>query len=334
MKYVLTAALLLLALALCTAPPAHAAALLPDIIVEEAELELHYFDTGEIPGRTLLRFQSSLPNIGPGEFIIRSTGEDRNEDQEFVEQEIRQTDGPSVFREVPGFYYNTRTLHMDAFNWVAYRIREILPGDGVGEILRTGQKPSVRLVSSRTYDSSLPNYVPSSQRITFNPNTKRMGISVGWTDIYTASLELQWIDVSGLKQGTYWLEVEVDFGGFIEEANENNNLGRIKVTLEDSSLPAFETHRADTEDFGVFRLNELLRVIQLYNVGRLGCAEGTEDGFEVGGIDTGCQPHSSDYAPQNWSLSLSELLRAVQLFSLGPYQPCEGGEDGFCSTTG
>ncbi len=317
---------------LCVVPCSlvQAAALLPDLIVEEAELENNYFDTDELPGRTLLRFQSSLPNIGPGEFIIRSTGVDRNVDQEFVEQEIRQTDGPSQFREVSGFFYNTATLHMDAFNWVAYRIREILPGDGVGEILRTGQKPSVRLVSSRTYDSSLPNYVPSSQRINFNPNTKRMGISVGWTDIYTASLELQWIDVTGLKQGTYWLEVEVDFGGFIEEANDGNNLGRIKVTLDDPSLPSFVTHRSDTADFGSFQLGELLRVIQLYNSGSLGCAEGTEDGFEVGGQDEGCQPHSSDYAPQDWQVSLSELLRAVQLFSLGSYEPCESGEDGFC----
>lgn len=323
-----------LGLACILASGALAAPLLPDLIVEEAELENHYFDTDELPGRTLLRFQSSLPNIGPGEFIIRSTGDDYNADQEFVEQEIRQTDGPSVYRDVPGFYYNTRTLHMDAFNWVAYRIREILPGDGVGQILRTGQKPSVRLVSSRTYDSSIPNYVLSPQRITFNPNAKRMGISVGWTDIYTASLELQWIDVTGLKKGTYWLELEVDFGRFIEEANESNNIGRIKVTLDDGTMPDVETHRADTGDFGVVSLNELLRVIQLYNVGKHGCAEGTEDGFEPGGVDPGCQPHSSDYAPTDWKLSLSEILRMVQLFSLGAYEACENSEDGFCASSG
>lgn len=310
----------------------HALPLLPDLIVEAPELEINEFDTTERPGRTLFRFQSSLPNIGPGEFIVRSTRENSGGNREFVEQEIRQTDSaPSTFRPVDGFYYNNSTLHIDAFNWVAYRIREVLPGNGVGEIVRTGQKPSVRLVSSRTYDSSLPGYPAAGQRITHNINLKRMGISVGWTDIYTASLELQWVDVTGLKQGEYWLEVEVDFGGFIEESNENNNVDRIKVMLDDATLPNFETHRADIADFGNFNFSELLRVIQLYNAGQFGCAENTEDGFEPGGVDDGCQPHSSDYETQDWNLSLTELLRSIQLFNLEGYAPCVDSEDGFCA---
>lgn len=313
---------------------ASAEALLPDLVVQASEHTNNVIDTLESPGRTLLRFQSSLPNIGPGEFIIRSTFESAGDNLDFVQQEIRQSDGsPAQFRPVDGFLYNTATTHMDCFDWVAYRIREILPGDGVGEILRSGQKPSVRLVSSRVYDSTLPNYVGGSQRITFSSSQRRMGISVGWTDIYSRDMPLQSIDITGLKQGEYWIEVEVDYGGYIQEANEDNNVGRIKILLNHESLPLAETHRADTGDFGVLELSELLRVIQLFNGVTFECAENTEDGFNLGGVDHDCQRHSSDFVEPFWTLSLSELLRTVQLFNLDGYVPCEGSEDGFCAAS-
>lgn len=312
---------------------ARAEPLLPDLTVEPAELANFEIDTAEpdFPGRTLLRFGSSLPNLGPGEFILRSTFEEAAQGLDFVQQEIRQSDSsPSQFRPVEGFFYNTVTLHMDCFDWVSYRVREVLPGDGVGEILRTGQKPSVRLVSSRVFDNTLPNFTPGSQRITFSASQRRMGISVGWTDIYTRDMPLQWVDITGLKRGEYWLEVVVDYGGFMQEANENNNVGRLKVSLNDASQPDFETHRADTHGFGDIDLSEILRVIQLYNGSKFECAENTEDGYALGGSDHDCQRHSADYEAPFWSLSLSELLRGIQLFNIGAYQPCEESEDGFC----
>lgn len=312
--------------------PVSAAPLLPDMIVDTSTMSSNNYDASTIPGRLLFRFESSLANIGPGEFLIMSTEESIAEDFESVNQYIFQDDlSPPQALLLEKFRYRISDAHMYGFDWVAYRIREVLPGDGVGPILRTGQKPFVRLTSSRTYDSSLPNYVPSALAIRGRaPAYRRQGVSVGWTDIYIQQFELQWVDITGLARGEYWLEVEVNFDNLILEADTTNNVGRIKVTLDHPLLPTFMAHRADYRNFGNLDLTELLRVIQLFNSGGYECAENTEDGFSPGGVDDGCAPHSSDYQAVDRKISLSELLRAVQLYNAGFFLPCEGGEDGYC----
>lgn len=323
---------------LATASTAFAGPLLPDMIVDSSVLDNNFIDTSTRPGRVLLRFESSLANIGPGEFLLLASDEESSPGFEYVDQYIYQeNDEPQVPVRLEKVFYKLATearetdeTHMHSFDWVAFRIREILPEDGVGPILRSGQKPFVRLTSSRSYDSSVPNYTPSNERISIRSPYRRQGVSVGWTDIYNPQFELQWVDVTGLKRGEYWLEVAVNVADNIVEADTSNNTGRMKVTLDSPLLPLFETHRADIREFGRFDLSELLRVIQIFNTGSYGCAENTEDGFELNGADNECQPHSSDYQNEDWSISLSELLRGVQLYNAGGYLPCEQGEDGFC----
>ena len=60
------------------------------------------------------------------------------------------------------------------------------------------------------------------------------------------------------------------------------------------------------------------------------CEAGTEDGFAVGDGDRSCAPHASDYAAQDWLVSLSELLRVIQFFNSDGYHVCPEGEDGYC----
>jgi len=94
-------------------------------------------------------------------------------------------------------------------------------------------------------------------------------------------------------------------------------------------------HAADRNADRQVGLSELLRGIQFYNVGGYHCAENpndTEDGYAPGAGNTDCYPHSSDYAPQNWSISLSEILRLIQFFNSAGYTHCPelATEDGFC----
>lgn len=90
----------------------------------------------------------------------------------------------------------------------------------------------------------------------------------------------------------------------------------------------------------IVSLSELLRVIQLYNVNGLHCAEApgdTEDGYVSGtGLNHDCAPHDSDYNPQNWVISLTELLRAIQLYNAAGYHYCpiDNTEDDFCPGLG
>lgn len=90
-------------------------------------------------------------------------------------------------------------------------------------------------------------------------------------------------------------------------------------------------HSADTNRNFIIEVNEILTVISFANAGGYQCGEGGT--FLPGAGDESCEPHDSDYSPQNFRISLPELLRLVQLFSAGEYEECIGGsEDGYCIT--
>jgi hypothetical protein len=53
--------------------------------------------------------------------------------------------------------------------------------------------------------------------------TTAVGLSVGWGDIYSASLPDQNVNITGLADGRYRLVVTADPGGWFVESNETNN---------------------------------------------------------------------------------------------------------------
>ena len=50
-----------------------------------------------------------------------------------------------------------------------------------------------------------------------------MGTSEGWRDVYSFTISLQWIDVTDLSPGNYYLAGRADPEGFIAETDESNN---------------------------------------------------------------------------------------------------------------
>jgi len=105
--------------------------------------------------------------------------------------------------------------------------------------------------------------------------------------------------------------------------------------LRAAAGPRSPVHAADQNADRRVSLSELLRGVQFFNSGGYRCAENvndTEDGFAPGAGSTDCHPHSSDYAPQDWTVSLSELLRLIQIYNSAGYTHCpdDETEDGFC----
>jgi len=315
------------AIFLCGTP----AQLLPDITVDPAAFADRSIDTITKPGRILLRFRSSIPNIGLGEFRIVSTGMDAGDGvRQSVEQRIQFADLSTAFLPLgASFLYNPATLKMDVTWWTRYYVREVLPGNGVGRVLAHGEKPNINVTSSTAYNTGLPNSpTPGNQLFGSGPV---QGISVGYTDIYAKGLPLQWVDVTHLPPGNYWLEMNVDVDNTILESDDTNNSARTLISLTHMDLPPFLTHMADTDNSLSIALGELLRVIQLFNFAAYHCLANTEDGYLPGqGIDHGCLPHSADYSAQDWKINLPELLRVIQFYNVGAYAACSETEDGYC----
>lgn len=65
------------------------------------------------------------------------------------------------------------------------------------------------------------------------------GISVGWADVYSQSLDGQSINITGLPNGNYWLEVSADVADAILETNETNNTTRLAITISGQPTVGF-----------------------------------------------------------------------------------------------
>jgi hypothetical protein len=133
-------------------------------------------------------------------------------------------------------------------------------------------------------------------------------------------------------------EAEVGSINFVLNSSSHGadtNAAEVAVQVASGNVSVIETpdkHKADTEpDWSISMLEELLRVIQLYNAGEYHCDVAGADGYETGAGAQECITHDADYAPADWRISFSELLRMIQLYN-APFQLYHvdpDSEDGF-----
>lgn len=202
---------------------------LPDIIVREADLYNNDIVTDITPGRVHLRFSTSTCNIGMGRLHLIGILPPLQDGTQLVMQRIFRDDGTFWDDTSGSFLYHPTHSHTHFEDWCAYRLREILPGDGVGAVVAEGDKTSFCILDLAVYNSSLPNFNPSPNYPSCNSTVQ--GLSVGWLDLYSKSLPGQNIDVTDVPDGQYWLEAHADPENNIRESDTTNNITRIKVTI-------------------------------------------------------------------------------------------------------
>lgn len=201
---------------------------LPDIVVRESDLYDHVIDTSQ-PGRVHLRLSNGTANIGLGKLHLYGVLPANGDGTQDVMQRVFGDNNTFEDRLAGQFLFHNGHNHIHFVDWGAYRLRQILPGDGVGSIVAEGNKTSFCIIDLGVHNSSLPNYNPSGEFHSCSSTIQ--GLSVGWIDVYSKYLEGQSIDITGVPAGQYWLESEVDPLNHVLESNETNNATRIKVTI-------------------------------------------------------------------------------------------------------
>ncbi|HMJ90093.1 MAG TPA: lysyl oxidase family protein, partial [Candidatus Acidoferrum sp.] len=179
-------------------------------------------DRNEIPGRVLLRIASATPNIGEGKLEMRGSSTTPG-----VYQRVFRSDGTWWDRLAGQFTFHPGHQHLHYDNWMNFNLRGATTNDGVGDVLVTGDKTSFAIIDLVRYDATLPGAPASPQYI----GGLVQGLSVGWADVYGANLTDQWVDVTDVPPGRYWLEAVVDPANNILESNETNNFARILIEL-------------------------------------------------------------------------------------------------------
>jgi hypothetical protein len=143
------------------------------------------------------------------------------------------TNGHLVLYNVPGQGPYWKFHHAASFE-----LRTVGSDGDPDELVRVGPKINYCLRDlARTKPSpgspKHRHYPGCSQ----NPHEKHrtLGTSVGWSDIYPASYDKQWISVSGLH-GCFWFIHRADPENYLYESNELNNAGMRKISLHHGHL--------------------------------------------------------------------------------------------------
>lgn len=183
----------------------------PDLIINRArlaqslEVQWRDYEAGDcavqegcvraVGRRKILLFEVAFANIGSGDLVIG-----------------RPEDRPALFDFSPCHgHYHLRGAASYAL--VA----------GTGRVVLTGRKQAFCF---RDNSPLLPSAGPPS-----GYDCGYMGITAGWEDIYDKSLDCQWLDISGVPAGRYFLRVTVNPNRTFGEANYVNNTTMVPLTI-------------------------------------------------------------------------------------------------------
>jgi len=143
--------------------------------------------------RILLRFATETRNVGDADLILGSP----------IDNEL--------------FHFHACHGHYHMENYVDYQLL-----DEQGFVI-CGFKSSFCLLDSYRFDPGA-----SSTRVY---NCLNQGLQTGWADLYSANLDCQWLDITDVAEGNYFLEIEVNPERIIEESDYTNNLLSVPVII-------------------------------------------------------------------------------------------------------
>lgn len=217
-------------------------------------------------GRTLLRFGTRVHNqgTGPASLISGRPGIDPiptgapitswvNPDgsQNVLQGVYRWTGSTftlSYYRAAGQFTYHAGHGHFHFDGYAFYRLRARNPDGTPGAYITrndgtevVGTKTGFCLINTTSSfimengqsSTTLTGY-SSSSPYNGQPTMScglMQGVRVGMADDYSSSLEGQWIDVTGVPNGQYFIEISLDGENAVLESNENNNAKSFAYTL-------------------------------------------------------------------------------------------------------
>lgn len=158
------------------------------------------------PGwRRLMRFATQTPNVGNADMRIGT---------------------PTVTD--PHFEYSTCHMHFHFNGYADYQLN-----NNAGAEVGHGHKQAFCLLDSERFvdapeTAATQHYTCDSQ-----------GIQRGWSDVYTANLDCQWVDVTDVEPGIYSLRVSINYERVISESDYENNVAVVPVVIppEEPALP-------------------------------------------------------------------------------------------------
>jgi lysyl oxidase len=227
-----------LALAATVPSPAVARDLLPDLDQERpTELQVRT-DTPNGMTRFHLGFASAVDNIGAGPLIVAGHRASTAEPQMTADQTILQHDGSTrTVRDIGRLQYVHSETH-DHWHYLAfdrYELRSAINYKLVSPDHKTGfclgDRYNTNLQTTIPGEAPWPVYNTNCEKNHPEVTALTEGISVGYGDDYLPNLEGQWVDLTGLRAGEYYLVHRANADRKVKERNYANDAASVLVDL-------------------------------------------------------------------------------------------------------
>jgi hypothetical protein len=129
--------------------------------------------------------------------------------------------------------------------WNAAKTAEVAPSQKVGFCLDDSQhvEPG-KGPSSPVYATNVAPYTGFCRQWEPNATSLYEGISPGWRDVYNSGLAFQWVDVSDVAPGEYWLREDVDPSGLLNEAPGG---AKTSYSTSEVTIPGFDAEGRSVE---------------------------------------------------------------------------------------
>ena len=201
-------------------------------IGKPADLYLDYYG-----GKALLRATSDVKSRGKGPMELR--GHRNGWHSMRVNQRIHRVGGGLLFLPTEATLHFTDVgAYFGGSYWkvhqlAGFTLRRVGPDGKVGPVVRSSPKLNYclrDLERTRAGHRSPPTrHYPGCDQDPYT-DAVTLGTSVGWSDIYPAPYDKQWIDVSGLR-GCFAYRMTVDPKELLFESNERDNSAQRLVRL-------------------------------------------------------------------------------------------------------
>jgi len=186
--------------------------------------------------RARLRFSTVTQNVGPGALELRGGEIVRGKSKQRVYQRVyaaASSGGPPIAEKAVGdFAYHPQHRH---FHLEDYALYELVPTDGSFDLRRTSEKTSFCVQDTLAISWLIPPFGADSRNYV-ECNGSLQGMSRGWADRYGWSLAGQELDITGLPDGQYILQITVNPNGNLYETDPSDNVSQQTVTLAGGQL--------------------------------------------------------------------------------------------------
>ncbi len=222
---------------------------LPDLVADPPGSPI--IQTYSYPNGTnylLLRFEGYVHNRGAGALEVRGAGPSGGR-MSATAQRIYRSNGTwsdDTTRNVPMIWEpqdghnHWHIQHAARYSlWSADRTAMVAPAMKVGFCMIDSQHVDSHGPGSRVY--TIPANDFCAQGAPQVPSLVE-GISAGWRDVYDRDLPFQWVDVTDVQPGTYWLRAEVDPDDWARESNESNPSA---YATQASTIPGYVARAID-----------------------------------------------------------------------------------------